>query len=199
MRVGVDGVDGAGKTVLADELASVLKARGRTVVRVREDDFHHPRRIRYARGRHSPDGFLLDSYDDARLLADVLEPMGPGGVGLVRRAAFDLARDVPVDAPREAVPRGAVLVLDGLFLHRDALIGAFDLTVWVRVPFAVTYERMAVRDGCPPDPGAPQNTRYVGGQERYLRECRPASRATVVVDNGDLAAPFVVRPGEDPT
>ncbi len=195
VRIGVDGTDGAGKTVLADELALALQVRGRAVVRVGEDDFHRPARTRYARGRHSPDGFLLDSYDDDRLLADVLRPLGAAGDGRIRRAAFDVVHDLPVDAPWEQVPHGAVLVLDGLFLHRDALAGAFDLTVWLDVPFDVAYARMAVRDGCPPDPAAPQNARYVGGQQRYLHECEPTSRATVVVDNSDLAAPFVVRRG----
>lgn len=191
VRIGVDGVDAAGKSTLADELGSVLAGRGRTVLRVSEDDFHAPRRVRYARGRHSPDGFFLDSYD-GRLVADVLAPLGPDGDGRVRRAAFDVARDEPVDAPVEQVPRGAVLVLDGLFLHRDALAGAFDVSVWLRVPFDETFARMAARGGCSPDPAAPENARYVGGQRRYLRECHPAARATVVVDNADVDAPFVV-------
>lgn len=190
--IGVDGVDGAGKSTLAEELGSVLATRGRAVLRVGEDDFHAPRRVRYARGRHSPDGFFLDSYDDARLVADVLAPLGPDGDGRVRRAAFDVVRDEPVDAPVEQVPRGAVLVLDGLFLHRNALAGAFDVSVWLRVPFDETFARMASRDGCSPDPAAPENARYVGGQRRYLRECHPAARATVVVDNTDVDAPFVV-------
>jgi len=51
VRVGIDGVDGAGKTTFADALATTLQQQGRPVVRVSVDDFHHPRAIRYARGR----------------------------------------------------------------------------------------------------------------------------------------------------
>ena len=47
--VAVDGVDGAGKTTFCDELASVLRAQGRAVVRASVDDFHHPRAIRWRR------------------------------------------------------------------------------------------------------------------------------------------------------
>lgn len=63
------------------------------------------------------------------------------------------------------------------------------------MPCCCSTGRMAVRDGSPADPAGPANRRYVGGQRRYLRECDPASRATVV-DNADLAAPFVVDPGQ---
>ena len=41
-RIAIDGPDAAGKTALADELAVVLRARGREVVRASIDDFHLP-------------------------------------------------------------------------------------------------------------------------------------------------------------
>lgn len=49
VRVGIDGVDGVGKTTFADHLAAVLQHAGRSVVRVSADDFHHPREVRYRR------------------------------------------------------------------------------------------------------------------------------------------------------
>ena len=63
IRIAIDGVDGAGKTTLADALAPLVTAQGRPTIRASVDDFHHPRAVRYARGRYSPDGFYLDSYD----------------------------------------------------------------------------------------------------------------------------------------
>ncbi len=60
-RVGVDGVDGAGKTTFADELAGALAPSGRQIIRVCADDFLNPRDVRYLRGRSSPEGFFLDS------------------------------------------------------------------------------------------------------------------------------------------
>jgi hypothetical protein len=94
VRVGIDGVDGSGKTVFADELADVLKIRGRRVVRISVDDFHNVSAVRYARGRSSPEGFWLDSFNYERLRADVLEPLGPGGSRCYRSTAHDLASDL---------------------------------------------------------------------------------------------------------
>jgi uridine kinase len=45
-RVAIDGVDGAGKTYFADELAEVLGASGRSVIRASVDGFDNPRSIR---------------------------------------------------------------------------------------------------------------------------------------------------------
>jgi uridine kinase len=59
LRVGIDGVDGAGKTVMADELASIVRVRGRKVIRASVDGFHNPKEIRYRRGRGSAKGFFV--------------------------------------------------------------------------------------------------------------------------------------------
>ncbi|WP_200941908.1 hypothetical protein [Angustibacter sp. Root456] len=193
VRVGVDGVDGAGKTVLADELAAVLEARGRAVVRVGIDGFHHPRARRYRRGRRSAEGFYRDSYDLEALRSHVLGPLGPGGGGRYVPAVHDVERDLALTVEPRQAPAGAVLVLDGLFLHRPELVGEWDFSVLVTAPFEVTFARMAVRDGCPADPDHPDNQRYVGGQRLYFAEADPEHRADVVVDNTDPAGPLLRR------
>jgi uridine kinase len=52
----VDGVDGSGKTTLAESLARTYTERGRPVQVVHLDDFLNPRAVRYQRGRTSPEG-----------------------------------------------------------------------------------------------------------------------------------------------
>ncbi|ADG75426.1 phosphoribulokinase / uridine kinase family [Cellulomonas flavigena DSM 20109] len=195
VRVGVDGTDGAGKTTFADELAVVLRASGRAVLRASVDGFHHSREVRYRRGRTSPEGFFRDSYDLDALRTVLLDPLGPDHVGprRVRTAVHDHTTDTDPGTPWHVVDDATVLVLDGIFLQRDELRSVWDLAVWLEVPFAQTYARMAVRDGCPPDPDDPANARYREGQRLYLAACAPAARADVVVDNSDLAAPRLLR------
>src|SRR5919198_4461184 len=77
VRVAIDGVDAAGKTTLADELAADLRRRGREVVRASMDDVHRPRAERYRRGELSPDGYYHDSFDYDALRETML---GPGRV-----------------------------------------------------------------------------------------------------------------------
>jgi uridine kinase len=189
--VGIDGVDGAGKTTFADELATAVTSLGRAVVRISVDDFHHRRAVRYRRGASAPDGFWLDSYDYARLRRDVLEPLGPGGSRRYRPRAHDLTTDALLDLPAVTADAGAVVIVDGLFLHRDELAGDWAFSVFLAVPFAVAAARMAVRDGTDADPDGPGLARYVGGQRLYFAACTPWLRADVVIDNADLEHPVI--------
>ncbi len=193
VRVAVDGVDGAGKTTFADELAAVLRHRHRDVVRVSVDDFHQPRERRYRRGRDSPEGFWLDAFDYARLRSDVLDPLAPGGSRRYRRRSHDLVSDAAVHPGHEVAPPGAVLVLDGLFLHRDELAGLWDLSIWLDVPFHVAAARLAARDGSHPDPEHPSIARYVEAHRLYFAACDPVNRADVVIDNSAPDAPVLRR------
>ena len=119
----------------------------------------------------------------------MLDPLGPGGDRRYRAASHGLVTDEPRDPPVLLAPAGAVLVLDGVFLHRDELAGCWALSVWLEVPFAVSVARMAVRDGTSPDPDDPSVARHVEGQRLYLAACAPAERADLVVDHADLDAP----------
>src|SRR5438034_1205075 len=122
VRVGIDGVDGAGKTMLADELVAPIQRRGRPVVRSSVDFFHRPRAQRYQRGRHSPEGYFLDSFDYGGLKAALLNPLGPAGSRRFCRRLFDHRINLPVDAVREQADAEAVLLFDGIFLHRPELL-----------------------------------------------------------------------------
>ncbi|GAA2688890.1 MULTISPECIES: uridine kinase [Actinosynnema] len=194
-RVAVDGVDGAGKTTFADQLADALAPLGRPVVRAGVDGFHHPRAVRHRRGRHDPEGFFADSYDYPALRRALLDPLAPGGDRLARTAVFDHTTDRPVEREPQLVPGDAVLLLDGIFLHRDELAPLWDCGIFLRVRFAVSGARMAIRDGSDPDPGHPSNRRYVEGQRRYLSECHPEARVCAVVDHDDLRVPVLLRLG----
>ncbi len=192
MRVGIDGVDGAGKTRFADGLAQALQARGAQVIRAGVDGFHHPKAVRYRQGRWSPEGFYRDSYDYACLKQVLLDPLSPGGSGGYRCAAFDHQADAPVAAEPQTAQTGEILVFDGIFLHRPELRAYWDFSVFLAVRFAQSIPRLGARDGGPTDPAARENRRYVEGQQRYLRECAPAQTATVVIDNNDWSRPHIL-------
>jgi uridine kinase len=193
-RVGIDGIDGAGKTMFADELAVELRRLGREVIRASVDGFHHPRAIRYRRGRFSPEGYFRDSYDYRALQSALLDPLSPGGSRKYRSAVFDYRIDAVVSAEEILAPAGAVLAFDGIFLHRPELRGYWDYSIFLDVSFEVACARMVKRDGAASaDPSAESNRRYLEGQKMYLAECEPARWATVVIDNNDFSSPQIVR------
>lgn len=194
--VGIDGVDGSGKTTFADALAEYFTASGRRALRISLDDFHQPRAVRYRRGRSSPEGFWLDSYDYQRLRAFALDPLFAQGSGWFRPAGHDLASDQPVEPPEQFAPPGSIIIFDGMFLNRDEVRDCWDYSIFLDVPFHVTAERMSVRDGTPADPTHSAMRRYVDGQKLYMAECDPAAQATVVLENSDPQHPTIIWPGQ---
>jgi uridine kinase len=185
-RVAVDGVDGAGKTHFADQLAAELVRRDTPVIRASVDGFHQPAEHRHRRGRNSPEGFYRDSYDYDSLTALLLNPLSPGGNGSYVRAVYDVHAEQPVDIIVERAEPGAVLVFDGIFTHRDELAGYWDYSIWLEVPFEISIPRGAQRGYGNPNPKARSNHRYIAGQQLYLAECNPQHRATIVIDNTHL-------------
>jgi uridine kinase len=190
--VAIDGVDGAGKTHLADELATFLQASGRNTIRASVDGFHNPRAVRYRLGRDSPEGFFLDSYDYNGLKAALLDPLSPGGTKTYRVAIFDHRSDEPVSVPERVASGGDILLFDGIFLHRPELRHYWDYSVFLQVAFSISIPRGAQRGEGSPDLTSPANRRYMQGQELYLSRCHPMSFASVTVNNDDLAAPYFV-------
>ncbi len=181
--VAVDGVDGSGKTTFAERLAAAYAARGRLVHVVHMDDFLNPRTVRYRLGKNSPEGFFADTYNLAAFTTHVLDPLQPGANHAITMRAYDHRADAAVDEPLVEVPPQAVVVVEGMFLHRDELCARWDMSIFLDVPFSVTVPRMVERDGAPPDPEHPSWFRYLQGQRLYLSACEPAERATHVIDN----------------
>ena len=193
VRVAVDGIDGAGKTWFADELGESLRASGRSVFRASVDDFHQPQALRWARGRNSPEGYFQDSFDYLRLKKLLLDPLSRGGNRICQLRWFDHRTDERIRASRVRVSPNAILVLDGIFLHRDELWSYWDYSIFLQVTFTLSHQRLVVRDGAPSNPHAARIRRYVQGQQIYLAQCNPASKASVVIDNEHIDAPFVVK------
>ena len=189
VRVGIDGVDAAGKTTIADELSDRLRGLGRPVIRSGIDGFHCPRQDRYARGSDSPEGYYRDSFDLVALVELLLRPLGPDGTGYYRTAVFDYRRDVPLDVPTMKAGPGAILIFDGVFLLRPQLRPFWDYSIFVKAEFQVTLRRALHRDlplwGDPTRIEQRYLTRYIPAQKIYIAECNPEANADLVIDNSD--------------
>lgn len=165
-RMGVDGVDGAGKTRLAEEIAQELTSRGRPAVRISIDQFERRAAERYARGELSPKGYYLDAFDLDAFRAHALSIEGPGNV---------------------------VVLCDGVFLHRPELADLWDASVFVDADLEAAAARGAQRNLVWTDDLAPTHERYriryMPAQRRYIDEHRPHERATFVLHNTRLDDP----------
>ncbi len=189
VRVAIDGVGVAGKTILADELVEPLRRRGRSVIRASIDGFHNPKDVRYRRGPGSPEGYYRDSFDYEALVALILEPLGPGGDRRYRPAVFDFRTESRVELEERVADAGNVLLFDGIFLLRPELRDRWDFRIFVDTSFDVTVARAETRDiplfGSASAVRERYLERYVPGERLYLARARPGDHADVIVGNDD--------------
>lgn len=196
--VALDGVDGAGKSFLAQELTALAIDRGsRPIVSLSIDGFHRPKADRLAAGA-GPEGFYRGSYRYEAFRASVVNTLRADGS--ITPAVWDVALDEPVHMAPIVVPPNGVVLVDGIFLQRPELTEIWDATVWVHAPFDVSVPRGNTRfpGRHDADPEAPSNRRYVEGQRLYFAEARPAERAMWVWDNTALDQPTLRRIYDSP-
>lgn len=182
--IAVDGVDGAGKTHFADDLAEAVRTKGHAAFRASIDGFHRPKSERYLKGKDSPEGFYRDSYDYSLFRRVLVEPFRLGGSTAFVPAAFDVARDTAVQPRWVTGPDDALLIVDGIFLHRPELRALWNYSIWLDVPPEIAEARLIDRDG-PNGVGS----RYLEGQKLYLAEANPRAAATAIYDNSDFTQP----------
>ena len=202
IRVAIDGRTASGKTTLADELALELNRTGRATIRTSIDGFHRPKRDRYARGRHSPEGYYFDARDLDAIRRLLLDPLGPGGTLTYRTASFDLEADRPIIAPTHRAGQRDILIVDGTFLQRAEFQGAWEVVVFVDVDAATAAERGVSRDanqlGGREAAEVLYRDRYAPAFEIYEKLSAPLQSANIVLDNRDFAKSTarIIRPVE---
>jgi uridine kinase len=156
--VAVDGLGGAGKTTLADRLATELGARV-----VRTDEFA--------------------SWDNPvdwwpRLLAEVLEPISRNETARYRPTSWGDG----LEDWREVEPSG-IVILEGVTASRDVFRPFLTYAIWVETPRRLRLARGLERDG---DAARPQWDRWMAAEDAYMERERPHERADAVLRGDEV-------------
>lgn len=172
-------IDGATQTAtLADALVDPLRVNGKATLRVSTVDFLRPASLRFEKGKQDPDARYEDWLDEGALRREVLDPLSPGGDGMVLPALWDAGRDRATRLDRVELPAGGVLVADGELLLGRGL--PFELTVHLSVSPNALRRRL------------PEDEHWaLPAFARYEDEVGPAEVADVVVRVEDPNHPAV--------
>ena len=194
--VGINGVDGSGKTTLSIYLAEALLAMGLSVCRVSVDDFLHPREHRYRRGRQSPEGYYEDSVDYEAMIEGTLKPAlnAEGGSMRCKTKHFDLVNDERLEV-FEDLAGDSCLLIEGVFLFRPEIVPFLHIKIFIHSDFDAVLRRVMTRDRAVfGDEVAVQSQyekKYIPGQRLYLSEIKPADISDIVIENSDYNQPTV--------
>jgi uridine kinase len=203
VRVAIEGRSAAGKSTFADELADSLRAREVDVLRPSIDDFHRENhKFRAKQGGWTPRLYYDEGYDYAAFRRFVLDPLGPDGDRRCRIALYDSFHNEWYPEKWQTIGEDAVALVDGTFLLRPELAGAWDLVIWLDIDLETMVQRAKRRD-----------TAWVGSESLVEQRYRthwtathllyeelddPKSKAQIVVDHEDFDAPCILRfPGID--
>jgi 3'(2'), 5'-bisphosphate nucleotidase len=190
--LGIDGIDGSGKSTFARLLAQEVRRLGGAPVVLHVDDFRRP--VDWSRtDRPEPDLYFDEYYDFAlleRCLRDYL-----GGADRVEVPRFDSAAE-RLAGTTVLDLRGDLVLIEGVFPLRCAAVREDSLVYLSTTPELAqtrilsrdqrrgrTLENVEHRIRC----------RYFPGQRRYHELHGPERAARVVIDNNDPTARRLVR------
>ena len=198
LRVIVDGRTGSGKTTLADELVAVVRAGGRPTLRASLDDFKKTwaDARRHGYDRVSGEGYYRNTADVVSARELLLAPAGPTGSGVVALCAHDPLTGEDHRATTVTAPADAVLIVDSVFGMRPEYDEFWDHRIWVEVDREVALARGIERDA--PLEGRAEaerlhRERFRIGEEIYLAEMDPRSKADTVIENTTIDRPVILR------
>ncbi len=195
--VGINGVDGSGKTTFAAELVEQLEVQtDREVLSFSIDDFHNPQTERYRKGELSAQGFYEDSFNKKALIKKVLHPLKQGA-RRYQQKHFDHRLDVEVDSPTKEATPDAIAIIEGVFLFTVDLVKFFDYKIFLHADFENTMQRGITRDIAIDSKQKVEMRekylkRYIPGQKLYLEENSPMTVADLVIENTNFVAPKIL-------
>jgi uridine kinase len=134
--VAIDGLGGAGKSVIASRLAAVSPL----VEVVHVDDFCLPAS---SRSDAASNGAAGRDYDLPRLRREVLEPSRAGAPITYRR--YDWVADTVLATPVRV--KGRVVLVEGVYALSVSLRALYDEALWIDCPRSIRLERGLARDG----------------------------------------------------
>jgi uridine kinase len=151
--VAVDGRGGAGKTSLADRLASELAAPV-----IHTDDFA---------SWENPTDWWPD------LIAEALQPLAAGKPARFRPTTWgDTERELVEIEPSDFV------ILEGVTASREAFRPYLAFSIWIETPRELRLRRGLERDG---EQALPLWQAWMDAEDRYVERERPAERADCVL------------------
>ena len=191
--IAVDGLDGSGKSVLADRLVAALGQAGTGAVLLRVDDYRRP--VDWTRAGGAEADLYYEDYYDLALLEHGARAFLDGAPG-IEVPHFDSRSERHQGRRAIAFGDAPLAVVEGVFAQRVAAVRQ-GAVVYIETSRAEARRRILARDTARGRTAADVthriDARYFPAQDRYLRECAPAAHAAALVVHERVGAPSLMR------
>lgn len=142
--IAIAGPPGAGKSTMADKVASGLKAKGESAVVLPMDGFHMDNAVLIERGLLARKG--IPETFDVRGFLDIVKAVRPADQEVLV-PVFDRSRELAIASARPIDPKDRFIIIEGNYLlftqgKWAELDGIFDYTIMLAPPMEVLEERL---------------------------------------------------------
>ena len=142
--IAIAGPPGAGKSTMADKVASGLKAKGESAAVLPMDGFHMDNAILIERGLLARKG--IPETFDVRGFLDIVRAVRPADQEVLV-PVFDRSRELAIASARPIDPQDRFIIIEGNYLlftqgKWAELDGIFDYTIMLAPPMEVLEERL---------------------------------------------------------
>ncbi|TGV00455.1 nucleoside/nucleotide kinase family protein [Flavivirga rizhaonensis] len=189
VRIAINGIEGTGKTVMAEKLTEYLNSENIKAIQVSIDGFHFNKEVRYKQGRDSAKGYYEDSYDEIAFVEKVLKS-SQTEFPKYTIATHDLETDEYLNIEPIELEKNTVLVTDGAYLFKPNYRNHWDLKIYLKTSFEIAMRRGIERDknsfGGIELTKEKYEKRYHKSSRMYLNENEPEKIADIIIDNSDF-------------
>jgi len=189
--IGINGIDGSGKTKFAEPLEKFLISRNYETQAIHLDDFHNPRALRYA-GENQADNYYNRSFNVNLIVEKLLSPLRRNITFATRLTVLDWRTD-KYDVQREfSFNQNSIVIFEGVFLFRKELSPYIDYKIFLDIPFEESRRRAPMRDADLSEAELKKyESKYLPAQKKYMEEYPPNNVADMVIDNTDWEQPHI--------
>ena len=182
--VAVSGIDGCGKGWLTRKIVDDLQARGINAANINIDGWLNLPARRFS-DKNPAEHFYLHAIRFEEMFAQLVLPLREARS---IRVETDFAEETATTYRKQLYEFTDIdiIVLEGIYLLKQAFQNYYDLSIWIDCSFAKALERALARgqEGLPPtDTIRAYETIYFPAQDIHFQRDNPRQAAAIIVDN----------------
>ncbi|MBN1160363.1 MAG: HAD hydrolase-like protein [Dehalococcoidales bacterium] len=186
--IGINGIDGAGKTGFAAALETYLQAKGHQTQLIHLDDFHNPKAIRYS-GKDQVDNYYTKSFNIGLIVEKLLLPIKDKKPFSLKIKALDPDTD-KYEVDREySIDSDTIIIFEGVFLFRKDLSAFCDYKIYLDIRLEESKRRAIIRDSTANV--KKYDVKYLPAQVKYMKKYPPTKVADIIIDNTNWEYPNI--------
>ena len=192
--IGINWIDWSWKTEFTKQFSDYLIQKWYKTQIIHLDDFHNPKKVRYAWEIPEYEKYFNQSFDCETIVKELLEQVKKWSKINKKLKLLNLETD-EYDLEKEyGIDLDTIVLFEWVFLFRDEFIDFLDYKVLIDIPFNLSKVRAKIRNcKLTDDDLKSYDIKYVPAQERYFNNFKPKEIANMLIDNENFESPKVVK------